>query len=275
MKLIYVCFIGLLLFTACGPQSVEQPVWLNRTEVLSLPGTPMQFDGTTGNWQACLLSFSQPIPLSVQNTATGFMATLDAPGGVLEGPAQLCVWLNDQRFYYPVTIRNRVTPAVSQRDYRSPKTVNPDSSLVQQAIREAIDPYRNLVPIRDTATYFGEENRALAPKVGTYRAISHEAISSYYVQPGSCTQIPIQATYRTETNSYFVKAGPLADKHANTVADGTHIDFIYTGGTDTYRMEATVLNGHATVLIPANEQQQYQLTARIYNTVSRTINLIP
>lgn len=275
MKTIYLFLAGLLMLTACKRQSVERPVWLNRTAVLSLPDTLMQFGGTTGDWQACLLSFSQPIPLSVRNTETGFIATLNAPGGVLEGPAQLCVWLNDQRFYYPVTIQNRATPAATERDYRSPKTVNPDSSMVQQAIREAIDPYRNLVPIRGTATYFGEENQSLAPKVGTYRAISNDAISSYYVQPGSCTNIPIQAMYRAEINSYFVKIGPLSDKHANTVADGTHVDFIYTGGPDTYRMEATVLNGYANALIPADKQLHYQLTARIHNAVSKTINLIP
>ncbi len=285
MKPISVLFLLLLTLDACRNHSVEKPVWLNEDSVLTVPGSRLQFKGITGSWQACLLSFSQPIALAVQATETGFSVTFNAPGGVLEGPAQLCIWLNDQRFYYPVTLRNRATPVVIQRDYRSPKTVNPDSSLVQQAIREAIDPYRNLVPVPGksmpgksmlgTANYFGENNLALAPKVATYRAIRNEAISSYYVQPGSCTRIPIQSTYRVETNSYFVRAGPLTDVYANTVADGTRVYFVYTGGPDTYRMEATVLNGYATALIPTDKQLSYQLTARIANTVSKTINLIP
>lgn len=272
MKTVYLLFFGLLTLVACRNPSAGKPVWLNQTAVLALPAA-MYFGTDTGNWQASLLSFSQPIPLAVRVTATGFMATLDAPAGVLEGPAQLCVWSGEQYFYYPVELRNGKRPVISPKDYRSPKTVNPDSSLTQQGIREAIDSHRNLMPVRDCTVYFAEDERRLAPKVGTFRAIRDEAQTAYYVQPGSCTRIPIRAAYKSETNSYFVTVGPLADKHANPVADGTHVEFVYTGGPDTYRMEATVLHGYATALIPADKQIPYRLSARIANTVSTPITL--
>lgn len=264
---------ALCWLVACQSQPVQKPVWVNETPLLVLPGKPLQFTSEVQNWQVSLLTFAQPVRLPVRKTASGFMVIPTDISGFLEGPAQLCVELGETRFYYPVTVRNRQQTIATTRDYRSPKTVNPDSSLDQQRIRHAIDMYRNLMPIPGSSSLFTEEELELPSKAGIYRAIRSESLSSYYVQSGSCTSIPIRSRYQPVTNSFLVSAGPLTDKYNNTVADGTLVDFVYRDPTATYHMEGIVLNGQATVLIPADTHTNYWVKAVIHRTTSKTIQL--
>ena len=73
----------------------------------------------------------------------------------------------------------------------------------------------------------------------------------------------------------MVTAGPLKDKHNNKVANGTTVAFIFTDDVHTYRMEAALLNGFASVKIPAEKNRQYSLTAKVNETVSKQVQLSP
>ncbi len=264
-----------LLAMGCQRSAVKKPVWLNPAAVVAVPGALLHFNGSAADWQACLYSFTQPIQLNVRSGASGFTVSLAGVGGVLEGPAQLCLTAGEQSFYFPVELRNSKSAAITPRDYRSPKTVNPDSSLQQQRITHAVDSYRNLIPSEKDAGFFGEQEVNLSPRSATYRAIPNESLTAYYVQPGSCTDIPIEARYRRDVDSYQVTVGPLVDRYQNQVADGTLVNFMYEGSGETYRMEATVLNGFSTVMIPAEHRSRYRLKAAIQNAVSKTITLQP
>jgi hypothetical protein len=271
MRTFYFHIIVLFSLAGCQKYTVVKPTWLNETKTVQLPDASLQFASPYKNWKACLQGFIQPVPLQLQYQDSGFVIKLLHREGISEGPAQIILNSGEQYFYYNLLLVNKQI-AATKKDYRSPKTVNPDSSLQQQRILHQVDANRNI--LYENAEYFSEEEITLAPKAGTYRAIASEPLSAYYVQAGSCVSIPIKSSYKKENEVFTVTAGPLKDKFNNTVADGTLVTFIYFDGVQTYRMEAALLNGIATVFIPSGGKK-YTLTAKVNNTISHTITLIP
>ncbi len=267
--------ILLTLLVSCREVTPEKPVWLNPAPELAVTDLQLQFRCSGKNWKAVLLNFTQPVPLSVRHNDTGITISAVHKKGVTEGPAQLCLSTGDHYFFYPVHLRNSKPVLVSKKDYRSPKTVNPDSSLYQQKIIHDIDEYRNLAPLKNYPGYFAEEEILLPPQAGTSRAIKAEPLSSFYVQPGSCTAIPISAVYIAATKSFSITAGPLQDKYGNTAANGTRVAFSFTDGQTSSRMEAAVWNGYSTISIPSTGNTRCSIKAMINQTVSKTLNLIP
>ncbi len=259
-----------LLVTACNNKVAEKPVWLNKTATVQMPDALLQFSSADKNWNATLQSFTQPIPLNISYHDSGFNIQLQNKQGITEGPAKIILNNGEYYFYYDVLLVNKEVIA-AKKDYRSPKTVNPDSSLQQQRIIHQIDRNRNIVA--DDNTYFKEEIITLSPKAGTYRAIANEPLTAFYVQAGSCVNINVKSTYNKEKELFTVTAGPLKDKYNNTVADGTLVAFIYNDSAQTWRMEAALMDGIATVFIPAGKK--YTLHAKVNETISNTITLLP
>lgn len=260
-----------LLVTACNNKAVEKPVWLNETATIQMPDVLLQFSSADKKWNATLQSFTQPIPLQLNYHDSGFIIQLLNYEGVTEGKAQLILTNGKQYFYYDVLLVNEQISS-TKKDYRSPKTVNPDSSLQQQRILHQIDVNRNIISIN--SKFFNEEEIILSPKAGTFRAIANEPLSAYYVQAGSCVNIHVKSTYNKEKEIFIVTAGPLKDKYNNTVADGTLVAFMYSDDEQTYRMEAALLDGVATVFIPASKRN-YSLFAKVNETISNKITLTP
>jgi hypothetical protein len=275
VKLSFFHIAIILLLTACNKRPVEKPVWVNTTDTVHLPGAQLEFKTEVKEWAATLLTATQPIQLFSKFSNGKLQVAMLHKSGITEGPAEVCLFLDKQYFYYPVHILNESLIAVINKEFRSPKTVNPDSGLHQQRIVHSYDVYRNILPAQSNHDYFFEEEIALAPKAGVYRGVKNEALSSYYVQPGSCTSIPVKAVYKKEISGFYVTAGPLKDNANNIVADGTLVAFIYSGETQSFRMEASLLNGFANVIIPAVSTKQYTLKAMVNETSSNQIKLIP
>jgi hypothetical protein len=270
------CFYIILIFSlaACNNKAVEKPIWLNNTTLLSIPADSLIFKANGKTWEAAILSFTQPVPLIINYTDSGFILSQNTNYGVMEGPAQIVILNGKHHFYYPVNLLNKEWSVITDREYRSPKTVNPDSGLNQQRIIHSIDHWRNLLYTKQKLQYFFEEEITLSPKAGTYRAIANEPLSAYYVQAGSCVSISIKSTFNKERELFIVTAGPLKDKYNNTVADGTLVAFIYHDGEQTHRMEASLLDGVATVFIPSTNKK-YSLYAKVNETISNRITLTP
>lgn len=263
------------VLTACGKHAAKKPVCTNSSGSFSFPNDTLFFTAEGKNWHAVLHSFTQPVPMQVQYTRNGFTITAQQPYGITEGPAALIISRGKQQFYYSLYLRNNNTGAVSEKDYRSPKTVNPDSALLQQRMVHQIDEWRNLMPLQNREEYFFEENVRVPPVTGAYRAQPEKAISAYYVQPGSAVSVNVKAVYKKTENVFEVTAGPLKDKYNNTVANGTMVTFLYGNGEQSFRTETALLNGYATVFIPAEKNTTYRLTARVNETNSPTIQLVP
>ncbi|MFM2327763.1 MAG: hypothetical protein RIR31_1965 [Bacteroidota bacterium] len=274
MKKIFTHIIILLSLSACKRHLAKKPVWLNVSDTVMLPSTQFEFITAPQQWKATLLTVTQPIQLTTEFNNGRLLINLMHKKGITEGPAEICLSKDKQYFYYPVYLLNDTATSIN-REYRSSKTVNPDSSLHQQRIVHSYDVHRNILPSQVNHKYFFEEEITLAPKVGIFKAIKNEPLTSYYIQAGSCTNIPVKATYKKETTSYYVTVGPLKDKYNNTVSNGTLVAFIYGDKNQTTRMEAALLNGMAGVTIPAEPSKHFTLVARVNETISAQINLIP
>lgn len=264
-----------VFLASCETAQVKQPEWLNPQYVVALPHSPLRFSTEISHWQVSLLTFTQPISLTPTYSQGILKVNLLSTNGITEGPATLCLFTENQYFFYPVELMNTNNPTSVDREYRSPKTVNPDSSLHQQRILHSIDAYRNLIPHPGGQHYFFEEEITLKPTAGVFRVDEDDPLSAYYVQPGSCTQIPIQEVYRKAENCFFVNAGPLTDAFNNTVADGTVVVFTYNDAHRSYRMEAPLQDGFAKIIIPSDSLSGFVLQARVHNTISPPILLIP
>jgi len=264
--------ILILSLAACKNKLVEKPVLLNKETIVFVPRDSFSFQSKEKNWEAVLVSFIQPVPLQINFTTNGFTLRLQNKYGITEGPAYIILSKNNRQFIYNVNLHNESFGSITDKDYRSPKTVNPDSSLVLHRMIHSIDEWRNLIYTNQSLQYFKEELLSLSPVAGTSRAQEDKPITAFYVQPGSATTINVNAVYNKDERVFEATAGPLKDKHNNTVANGTIVAFIYTDGQNHYRMEAALQNGTAIVKIPATGKS-YSLYAKVNETISSTIQL--
>lgn len=275
MRKRFVYIILLLSIAACKNKAVEKPLWVNNTGIVAFPNESLVFQAKGNSWKASLLSFTQPVPLTIKFINDGFILSPQNKYGLTEGAAQLILSSGSQHFYYDLNLHNNSFGSITAKDYRSPKTANPDSSLAQHRILHTIDEWRNILNAPQQLKPFYEDIIQLNPIAGTYRAQKDKALSSFYIQPGSATVIQLKSAYLKEENVYVVTAGLLKDKHNNTVANGTMVAFIYGDDESTYRMETALLNGFASVKIPAEKYKQYRVTAKVNETVSAPIQLLP
>jgi hypothetical protein len=273
MKISVVISLVLLHCISCKTPTLQQPVWINEKDTVIIPESEFIFSTEVNTWRAWLLTATQPVQLTNDYQNKKLVASALHKKGITEGPARICLQSDEQFFFYPVYIINSDTTPVINRDYRSPKTVNPDSSLGQQRIIHQYDINRNIEQTQRGHHFFYENEIRLSPVTATYRAIELEPLTSFYVQPGSCVSIPVSATFNSDKQVYDVIAGPLKDKDGNIVADGTSIAFIYTNGKETSRMEVSLLKGYAQALLPVLQKNGYTLIVRVNKTVSTKITL--
>jgi hypothetical protein len=264
--------IVLIAFSSCKEETALRPQMLG-ARVLSLPLAGVQFKGSGKDWKATLFTFTQPIQLDVQHTHVGFVISQQTDFGSIEGPAHLVLESGKERFYYEVHLVNRQILNREIKDYRSPKTVNPDSSLTHQQIFFELDRWRNITYSDGEKNLFTEKEIALTSRTGTYRAQEEEPITAYYIQPGSCVALHPSASLIKDKKIFKVKVGPLKDPYQNLVADGTVITFIYYDAQSTYQTEASLLNGIASIEIPIEGIKAYTLFAKVGNVVSDEIQL--
>lgn len=263
--------IYLLFFLSCH-NSAERPIWINESSKFIFPSDTFYFQSSLNDWSAVLYSFTQPILLFIEPEKDGFRVIVDRNSGIIEGPANLCLISGKNSFIYPINLVNIKDSLPQLVDYRSPKTMNLDSNLQHQSIIHKVDRYQNLERAIGEK-YFFEKEHSLSPIVKTYRALADKPLTAYYMQAGSCTNIPIHSSYNAEKKEFFISAGILKDKYGNNIADGSLIRFIYTDGKNTYRQESLVKNGFATAKIPWKNDLTCTLHVETNNVQSRVIEL--
>jgi hypothetical protein len=263
-------FVFLVLGLGCANRQ-EKPIWLNPQSPIEYPTYSFRFKSKDTNWYATLISFTQPISLIVKYEKNGFSLHTPSQSGIIEGPAQLCLSYKENFYYYPVKIVNRIDSMRHLVDFRSPKTVNSDSSLNHQSIIYFNDRFQNLKRLEDSSSFFLEKEITLDPKAKTYRAIENIPLTSYYVQAGSCASIPLGYLIDNTKNQLQIKAGPLYDRYKNLVAEGSLIRFVISDSTRTYQMESLVHDGYAEAKMPFIQNRTYSLYAYTNNVKSQNI----
>lgn len=266
----YIMLYSLMVVLLSCKSKEQKPLWINSKAVLDFHFETLKFSCGEGNWTALLLTSVQPILL--KSSYEKGILTINSPikGGAIAGFAQICLIRNNQSFYYPVQLINK-RQDISTIEFRSPKTVNPDSSLVQQIILYQIDDYRNISAAKNNQL-FNENDALLLPKTGTYDAEVKNPLTSYYVQAGSCVKIPLKYALNRKNKVFEVTAGPLVDKYENVIADGTLVTFIFQNEF-IGKMEVSALKGFAVAKLPA--LSDYKIFAKIDRINSSQIFLKP
>jgi hypothetical protein len=263
----------LALFFACSSKNNNDLVWVNQSDSITISTDSLIFNTIEKKgWEAYILSFTQPIPLEIVPTLTGFNIHLTEKSGIVEGPAHLIIKNDTQYKLYPIWLKNKPSTINTLTEYRSPKTVNPDSSLHQHNIYLKIDQWRNLSSIKSNNIYFNEDVIELPSTAGTYLGQNGNPISAYYIQPGSAKDIQLRSKYIKTDNSFFITTDQLRDVHDNIIADGTNMTFTYWNKLGIHRMEALSINGYVSIRIPASEKS-YFLYASIDQLKSKTIQI--
>lgn len=263
--------MAILLF-ACKEQ-LDKPVWVNEQSQVYAPSDSLHFNCKGKEWKAVLAGYIQPIELKTIPTTNGITILFARNAGIIEGPAHLLLSKGNQYFIYDFNLLNTSDSILTEKDYRSPKTVNPDSSLNQQRIVFEYDQWHNLVQNKNTREFFSEQMISLPTKADTYQAQKNKPLSAFYVQAGSAVAIPVNATYFSKDQAFKVIAGPLRDRYNNIVANGTLVLFKYEDGSKTTIREIASLNGYAIDKIKVDGIMEYRLTANIHETYSKPIML--
>jgi len=266
-----VAIMVLLIFFGACKKSLKKPVWINCQDTVYIQEQPLLFKADSASWKATFFGPLQPLVIPL-NWKRGILTLhLERLAGVINGPSDLVLNSGNNYFYYTFHIQNPGTLKSYFRDFHSPKTVNPDSSLHIQVMNHEYDIYRNLVKIDDLGLLFHEKDIAMPPKAGTFRAIKKEALSSFYVQPGSATSMPVRY-YKNESKKTFeIVLGPLFDAYHNKVADGTRVSFIFWDEEKTSRLESVLLDSYCQVSIPYSLGKSFFLKAQINETQSPKI----
>ena len=264
---------SVIIFTACKSESSHKPIMIDNRDTIFLPLQNIKFETSSIGWKAELLSFIQPIPLDIHYNKKGLVLSKKSKHGILEGPGKICLSNGNDYFYFNVYLKNSSTPIINEIDYRSPKTVNTDSSLVQQKLIFKIDHWRNIAELNEEGYFFDESQLKLTELTGTYRAQAEIPLSSYYVQSGSCVSIPIKYEFLKHEKQFKIIAGPLKDKFNNLSADGTVVKFYFNVDSKTHLMEKVLLKGFAEIELSAVNFYGAQLYAEVKNTQSKTIIL--
>jgi len=209
----------------------------------------------------------QPVELEVENHTTGFNIIASNRSIFTEGSALILVSKAERAYFFPVHLVDTLEHSYRSVDYRSPKTVNPDTGLEQQAIRWKTDENKTLVEGKDQ-DFFKEYRRFLSPRTATKRAIEDEPLSTYYVRPGSVSSIPLSIRKNDATSEWDVMAGPLKDAYQNTLADGTEVSFRWESANSYYVQTARSLNGFAEIKVPVDPSMKICVHAEIQNKTS-------
>lgn len=267
--------LALILLSSCKQNTVERAVWINESPELYLAKDSLVFEAEGAGWEASLQSFTQPIPLKINYTKSGFVLSAKNNLGFTEGQAVLSLYKKGHYFFYPFMIKNHFKGNLEDKDYRSPKTVNPDSSMAQHRMRHTIDSWRNIVSLNTQKSVFEEDIISLSPKVGVFRAQEAEPLSAFYVQAGSATDIPLRAEYNPTDHEFQLKVGLLKDKYGNMVANGTLVTFVVDDGKQTTTIETALMNGFAMALVPIKDEKKRWVKARIAELSSQVLTLTP
>lgn len=266
----YFLFLVLVLF-ACQQEPVNQPKFMNSASLFVVNQDSLTFEVEGENWTAWIQTPVQLINPEFTQQNNQLTITLTSKEGVIEGQAYATLQTGEQQFHFPIYLKNPDSK-IQLEDLRSPKTVNTDSSMVQQQILYAFDGSGNLTEL-ENEKYFKENYLELAPKTGTFKGITGTAVSSFYVDPGTVKTIPL--TYSTDpiNQTVTIKAGPLLDQFENTVSNGTLVIFSLEKEGVKKLIEAVVQDAYSQFTLPVSETRNTSITARIAHITSQTITL--
>lgn len=269
----YLYFLSCLcvsMLVSCSSE-IEKPKMQYDSNVFDIENFNISFRAKGEEWAAYLQTYRQPVPLLLTKSSEGFSLQFLKEDTPTAGCAIICLSHGDSTFFFPIELIEKSTLPKKYIDFRSPKTLNPDSILVHQKIVYFIDSKRQIVPLR-TDRFYQESLLAQKPKVAKIRAIPSSSLSTFYIQAGSCVKIPIVGITNNMQHTYDLKIGPLMDESQNFIADGTLVSIHYTENEQIFTREIVSLNGYANTSLPINGYPKV-VYAQINDLTSQKIKL--
>ncbi len=260
-------FVG-VLFIGCQDKSVKKPVFLNPKPITVVNQDSLVFEVGTEEWKARVNTPVQLIYPEISFNKNQLTVKINSKNGVIEGPSFLTLQSGEFQFIYPISINNIQTTS-QLADLRSPKTVNTDSSMIQQQILYSFDSFGNLSTL-ENEEFFIENNLELAPKTGIFKAQANSSVSSFYIDPGTVTSIPLDIIGGSQ-NKVVIQAGPLIDQFNNPVSNGTLIQFFIQKDGFQKNFETVVQDSYGRISLTYSEIEKATIVAKIAQVYSKKL----
>ncbi len=250
------------LFMTCFQEQLIKPKLLNTSFILRPYRDTIYFRSPYKAWNIEVYGSVQPISFIYSHLDD--VLTI-VPKYCLSIPASFIhvVLSTGNHFYiFRFQFQNNFQ-TVSNRKYRSPKSINTDSALIQYSLEHTISSNRNIIyrPIHDS--YFEEKALMIDPLAGTFTEDVNDPRSSFYVQPGSPSEIKLSYYYDSTNGYYRILTNSLVDIFGNTIANGTAITF-YVKNRKHYKIyEQVIIGGVSSIVVQNNDVDTVQILAKI------------
>lgn len=250
------------LFSTCFQEHTIKPELLNTSFILSPYKDTIYFRTPHKAWKIEFYGSVQPIPFVISHKDD--LLTI-VPKYSLSIPVSfLHIVLSAGNHFYVFRFQyQNHFQTVSNRKYRSPKSVNTDSVLLQYSLEHTISTNRNIIyrPINDS--YFEEKALMIDPLAGTFTEDVNDSRSSFYVQPGSPSEITLTYSYDSTNGFYRILTNSLVDLFGNKISNGTAIRY-YVKNRKHYKIyEQVVIDGVSSIFVQNQDVDSVQIIAKI------------
>ena len=260
----------ILLFISCTDKFISKPILLNDHFDLSPLNDTIILKTIAKEWDVNLYGLYQPIPVNTVYKE-GILKVIPQNGYLVPSSTihLLLSFKNNYYIYEFQYINNYQDEFI--RTFRSPKTMNPDSSLIQYIQKHTVTELRNIIISDSTKEYFKEYEHSLPSIAGIYNDKHSTPISSYYIQPGSPTELILYISIDSTRKSYSIETNYLTDHYGNEIANGTLISYFIDSGASKKIIERQIMNGCSTLLLPGESFQPFRIYSIIGLTISNAI----
>ncbi|MDN3205626.1 hypothetical protein [Algoriphagus sediminis] len=262
----------LVCFFSCQSPEVEQPTWINPIQEWRETDGMMKFRIQPGDWSVLIQTSSQPIVTDYSIEEGELKVAYPKYRSFVEGQAFIVLKLEGKSFAFPVFLNPELGNGKLE-DIRSPKTLNTDSSLVQQQMRYSFGKGGNLIPL-ENGELFEERYISQGAKVGTFAGESDTQLSSFYITAGTPESIPMIIQFDEIQNEFTVQAGPLEDAFQNQIPNGTLLTFTIQTSGKTWIIEEVAREGFVRVRLSSERFAGASIHANVAQVFSETLTLI-
>ena len=246
----------------CFQEHTVKPKLLNTSFILRPYKDTIYYRLPHKSWKIEVYGSVQPIPFVISHIDD--LVTI-VPKYSLSIPTSfLHVVLSTGNHFYVFRFQYQNNfQTVSNRKYRSPKSINTDSVLLQYSLEHTISSNRNIIyrPINDS--YFEEKVLMIDPLAGTFAEDVNDPRSSFYVQPGSPSEIKLSYSYDSTNGYYRIFTNRLVDHFGNKIANGTAITFYVTNIKYYKTYEQVIINGVSSIVVQNHDVDTVQILAKI------------
>ncbi|MFY7793568.1 MAG: hypothetical protein ACOVQS_07310 [Chitinophagaceae bacterium] len=254
-------------FLTCSIDYIPKPTLLNSSHFLSPFNDTIYLRTKHRNWDIELYGLNQSIPVHFIHDNDILKITPLYGEMIPSSLINLVLSLKNNTYVIRLNYENHHQIKIF-RKFRSPKTLNTDSALTQYTLSHIVTENRNIISPDKSTSFFIEKNSILSPFAGTYNEDSFDPITSYYIQPGSPSNITLYITCDSLKRAYHIETNYLTDIYGNEISSGTLIQYFIQSAASIKIIESQIINGCSVLYIPYQSLDSFCIEATIGMQVS-------